>query len=1327
MTAGSLDSAARDERVNEAIADYLDAVHAGQVPDEQEFLRQHTDVAADLRQFLANRKQFQQLADSLGPISSNALQVAGQPTLAGFSVTDDGEATPLQGATLRYFGDYVLLEQIARGGMGVIYKARQESLNRVVAVKLILAGELASEDDVKRFYSEAKVAASLHHPNIVAIHEVGQHQGQHYFSMDYVRGTSLAEQIRRQPLSTEDAVQYVKTIAEAIHYAHQQGTLHRDLKPSNILIDEQNQPRITDFGLAKQVSGDSDLTATGQILGTPNYMPPEQAMAKPSLIGPPSDVYSLGAVLYELLTGRPPFVGGTAIETLLQVRQAEVVTPRLLNPYVPRDLETICLKCLDKEPHRRYATAAQLAEDLDRYLTDEPILARPLSLPVRAWKWCRRKPLVATLYTVVMLAFFVVMSQWMRAEYHRLREVQARIAAVKAKARADHEAIRAANLALRAENLARSSQSHALAAEKARKQRERSLYIARMTLATQAVDQGNFRRASSLLEKYGPHTSLQYLRGFEWHYLWRRVNHTGALTVLHGQRVYAVDVTSDGRWLVTGGRDGTAKLWDLESGQLEGVFKGHEGYVACLAISPDGEKLCTGSNDHTIKLWDMESRQPLATIASHEQDVRGVAFSTDGKLIASAGWDHTVRIHAADGGKEIAVYRDHTNAVFAVAFSPDGKSLVSTSLDQTIRLWNLESGKSVLTINKPRGQRAYAIAISPDGKTIASGSSDDGGSVELWDLETGEKKAQFTGHLGFVDAVAFSPDGTTLASGSFDQTVRLWDVATGEQREIFRGHAGYVRAVRFLPGGSSIVTGSFDGMAKVWRLGDDKNLSTAVDRGALATAWSPDGQTVAVGTWGFGVYLIDTATGQLQHTLEGHTGTVYRTTFSGDGKLVASASRDKTVRVWDVETGMLQHTFEGHTSAVRCLAIAPDGTTVVSADEQGEIALWNIENGQLIQSHQHTDEDGKPHPISALVFSPNGQALALIGRFVTMLDLPTGESRRIGSRSDSGYAIAFSPQGNLIATADREESVWLWSLAGKRKLALSGHVHRIECIAFSPDGKIVATGSRDHTIKLWDVQTGEERTTLTGHANIVNSLAFSPDGGTLVSGSTDRTVRFWRAATETDVVAFRSQPITIKAELFHLQNPIERARNEIHRLGGEFTPGGAGQPALQVQLTSSEVSDQTLATLVSLEELQQLQLFNTSVTSEGLKQLSECKSLVQLELIGNTVNDDWLAGLQQFPRLTTLVAGMGIQPKSPDPSAQPVANSITDSGLIHLSRLTGLTHLTLDNTRVTDKGLKHLTGLTQLRRLQLFRTPAVTDQGLDNLRTLLPACKVENY
>jgi serine/threonine protein kinase len=369
-------------------------------------------LAGDARQGFCPKCLFAQA--SAGDLDN--CSVASQPGSANplpareSSSTVHASASTTAGQQLpRAFGDYELLEEVARGGMGIVYRARHLSLDRIVAVKMLLFGPLSSPEFVKRFRAEASAAASLQHPNIVAIHEVGVHQGQQYFAMDYVEGQSLAKLLANGPLPARSAASYLKTIAEAIHYAHERGILHRDLKPSNVLIDASDQPRVTDFGLARRLEGDSELTVTGQVLGSPNYMPPEQATAKRGKVSRRSDVYSLGAMLYHLLTGRPPFVGEVLTDTLEQVLNSEPVSPRLLNPSAPRDLETICLKCLEKEPDKRYATSQALADELGRFLNHEPVRARPVTRAERAWRWCQRKPALAGALAIAAVLLLTVL------------------------------------------------------------------------------------------------------------------------------------------------------------------------------------------------------------------------------------------------------------------------------------------------------------------------------------------------------------------------------------------------------------------------------------------------------------------------------------------------------------------------------------------------------------------------------------------------------------------------------------------------------------------------------------------------------------------------------------------------------------------------------------------------------------------------------------------------------------------------------------------------------------------------------------------------------
>jgi serine/threonine protein kinase len=405
--------------LEEVFAEYLLAAEAGAAPDREQLISLRPDLADELRAFFEDEERIDRLTRSVRP--PDAAGATDGQTREDSTLGDDPCPGPAAGAPprVRYFGEYELLEEIGRGGMGVVYKARQIKLNRVVALKMILAGQFASAEDVKRFQVEAQNAARLDHPNIVPVYEVGRHRGQHYFTMKLIAGGSLARQAGRFVKEPRRAAQLIATAARAVHHAHQHGILHRDIKPGNILLDGEGRPQVTDFGLARRIEGEEGLTLPGAVLGSPRYMAPEQARGEKDL-SVAADVYALGAVLYELLTGRPPFTGPNALETLRQVREQEPARPSAIEPALDAELETVSLKCLEKNPQRRYGSALAVAEDVERWLRSEPILARPINRARRTWRWCRRNPALAALSALLVLGSTVgttgVTALWLRAE-----------------------------------------------------------------------------------------------------------------------------------------------------------------------------------------------------------------------------------------------------------------------------------------------------------------------------------------------------------------------------------------------------------------------------------------------------------------------------------------------------------------------------------------------------------------------------------------------------------------------------------------------------------------------------------------------------------------------------------------------------------------------------------------------------------------------------------------------------------------------------------------------------------------------------------------------
>jgi eukaryotic-like serine/threonine-protein kinase len=964
-----------------------------------------------------------------------------EPTAA--LLGQDASATP--GASepnrIRYFGDYEIVREIARGGMGVVFQARQVSLNRTVALKMILAGQLANDTDVKRFYTEAEAAANLDHPGIVPIFEVGQHEGQHYFSMGFVEGQSLAQRLADGPLPPREAAALMVRVAEAIDYAHRRGVIHRDLKPGNILLDRNGHPRVTDFGLAKKRQSDSGLTGSGQIMGTPSYMPPEQAGGHRGAVGTASDVYALGATLYALVTGRPPFQAATAMDTVLQVIGDEPVPPRRLNPSVPADLETICLKCLEKESGKRYPSAAALADDLGRYLAGEPIIARPVTRFERGVKWARRRPAIAALLGLVTLVTALglggVLWQWRAALAARhVAEAQTELA-------------------------------------------EQRLYDARMNLVQRSWEGNNLGLfEQGLAEQLPANQGGIDRRGFEWFY-WNRKISSGHITLgEQADKVMSVAFSPDGLRLAFATVDGPVRVWDVGTGQETFTLKGHTKYVISVTFSPDGHRLASASADGTVKVWDAATGQETLTIRCHTDDVYCVAFSPDGRRLA---WvvDGTVKVWDAGTGQEIRTLKGHTRFISNVAFSPDGHRLASACRDQTVRVWDTKTWQETLTLKGHAGP-VLGVAFSPDGHRLASATGSPDRTVRVWDTATGQEALTLKGHTYGVNSVTYSPDGQRLASGGEDGMVKIWDAKTGQETLTLKGHHanGGVPSVAFSPDGRRLASAAtLDGAVKVW--------DTVVGQEALAlkghtglvtsVSYSPDGKRLASAGRDRMVKVWDAKTGQETRTLTGHAGFVESIAFSPDGHRLASGGWDGPVTVWDAGTGQEIRTLKGHVGRVH-VAFSPDGKRLASGGVDGTVRVWDPATGEETRTL-----DGHTGPVLSVAYSPDGNRLASAGgemgktSEVTIWDTATGkETRALKGHTTTVIGVAYSPDGKRLASASWDGSVKVWDAAtGQEIRTLKGHAGMLESVAFSPDGHRLASGGGEE-IKVWDVGTGQE-------------------------------------------------------------------------------------------------------------------------------------------------------------------------------------------------------------------------------------------------------------
>jgi WD40 repeat protein len=995
------------------------------------------------------------------------------------------------GEAPKFFGDYELLSELGRGGMGIVLRARQLSLGRFVAVKFIAAERLNSPKAVERFHAEAEATAHLDHPNIVPIYETGEVDGRQYFSMKLIEGRTLTWHIAgpkrrngRPPDGWRSTAAFVAKVADAIHYAHQRGILHRDLKPGNILVDDSGEPHVTDFGLASYFERERNLSLSGEVLGTPAYMAPEQAMgrARPTTA---ADVYSLGAILYEMLTGSAPFRGETSLQILEAVVHQEPVSPRVQRPAVPRDLATIALRCLEKEPSKRYASAEAVADELRRFLNGEPILARPISLVGRLWRWRRRNAaLAAALLAIIVVCLSGltgVLWQWHRATVS-----------------------------------ARESRQKELAARA-------NLYAADMNVVRQALADDNFRQALDLLHRHIPMPGEPDLRGFEWRFFWQQTRSEELFRLPGHQRsAICVAFSPDQPLLITGGFDREAVIWDLMS-RRPIISLQHPDQVQSVAFSPDGALLATGSAS-LVRLWDARTHQPLRTLDAASGKV---VFSPAGTHLVTTSpnglmvWD-TRQWQLAGTRSYTGLQEINADGVgFDIAVSPDG-GLIAVAGDDGIRLFHLP-GFAEAGVLPERMPRRCFLAFSPGGQTLAA--STRGHVIKVWDLASRHEILSWPGHSDSVFSGGFSPDGSLLATCSADQTLKLWNVSTGELIRTCKGHADEVWDLAFSPDGKRLASVGKDGAVKVWDAEKEPRRDLVL-RDVDPLGFSPEGHLLAIARGGT-LSSYDPLSGRKlssrnflglgpRRQLQSFLGNLF-----GDGRTaVLFDAGERQLEVWDLGRGRVLCTVE---STHRHASFSAPAQLLATATANDTVSVWQLPTGLRRWILTHAT------PPFAL--SPDGRILVTghpKDRSFRLWRL-AGNSARLWAvvpgDDEHQESVAFSPDNRLLAVGTWEGTVRLLEMpSGRQTGLLVGHKRAVDALAFSPDGRTLATVSDDSSIRLWHVATQREVAQFQELGDNMEEfvLAFSPDGRVLAAERTrsDQDItRLWYAPSLAEIAA----------------------------------------------------------------------------------------------------------------------------------------------------------------------------------------------------------------
>jgi len=1137
-------AADKERQLNELLAEYLEAAEAGKTPDRAALLARHPDFAVELDEFINNLEGLVRSGPS-----------AQEPVAATLAMNAEHHGmSPQPGSRL---GDYEILKEIARGGMGVVYRVRHLSLNRDVALKMILGSQQANDHSLRRFRVEAEAVAHLDHPNIVPIYEVGDISGKPYFTMKLVEGGSLSERLHEFQLPhseqergpgravlAQKGIQLaglLAAVARAVHHAHQRGILHRDLKPANILLDSEGRPLVADFGLAKRVEGPTHLTQSQTVVGTANYMAPEQAQGNKIPLTTSADVYSLGAILYELLTGRPPFLGDSYLATLIKVVEETPIPPAQCNRFVPADLDAICLKALAKEPEKRYSTARELARDLERWCAGDMISLRSPTIANRAWLWARRNRLAAILLgtTTALMAVVTVgsaVSAWNIAAARDRADANASDAAL-ARDQAQEQAKQAGIARIDAEEQARQARAARDDADRTLKEKQHVLVSSYVANGTHALDGGDVFGA---LLWYGE--ALHLDQGDPGREEPHRIRLASVLrrcpklvqVWFDQEPARSPALSPDGRRVALLQRD-SARIWDVASGEAVSPPLRHAGEIERAAFSPDGRRVVTTGADGTACVWDAASGKALTPMLKHDKALHWAAFSRDGASLVTVGADRVARVWDAGTGKLRFELRHDLPVLFA-SFSADGKRLATCGgdggMNGNVWVWDLEmktptsrpfdhkgvqrwayltaDGQSVVSVGAQRVAHLWSLA-SPskrETRSVAGVHEDPDGAVgrdptyvlkldgltaQVYDIGQGKAIGAPMLHGAEVTLGVFSPDGTRVVTTARDRTARVWDAVTGSPLTPTLRHAGVVRHAAFSNDGRRLLTTTQGGAeVRVWELPSrdaEKPLELASSAGPCELG--PEGRLV-VGVDDKGAaWVRDIATNKVLHGPWQLPRPITAVCVAHDGRRVVVAS-EAGARVFDSGTGNAITPILAHTGPVRDLAFTPNSSRVAILGDRDLLKIYDGESGGL-QSSAVLPGTGPP---GGLLLTPDGRGVAVLPNGKQGIEwrdfsraLLAGPFRYPGLIPSA----AFSPDGSRIGIATAE-GAFLWDPSARPTAAPLQHGAPLRQLVFSGDSRLVATLAEDNTVRVWDVRSGQPVTPLQRYDKPVVWIGLAADG-----------------------------------------------------------------------------------------------------------------------------------------------------------------------------------------------------------------------------------------